>query len=110
MIERYIGENTRLIYDIMNYTYETLMSRLLLILDFEKAFGITSWKFINKTLDVLNFGESVKKTGRSCDIMIFNHLWFKVEFYQINFKYKELADRITPYLHLNYVYVQNFCR
>lgn len=50
---RYIGENTGLIYDIMNYTDEINIPGLLLKIDFEKAFDTTSWKFTNKTLDFL---------------------------------------------------------
>ena len=34
---------------------------LLLSIDFEKAFDTASWKFISKTLDYFNFGDSVKK-------------------------------------------------
>ena len=35
---RYIGENTRLIYDIMHYTEENEIPVLLLLIDFEKAY------------------------------------------------------------------------
>ena len=57
---RYIGENTRLIYDIMNFTDETNMPGLLLIIDFEKAFDTISWTFIQRVLSFFNFGESIK--------------------------------------------------
>ena len=33
---RYIGENTRLIYDIMQYTEDTDIPRVLMMIDFEK--------------------------------------------------------------------------
>lgn len=58
---RYIGENTRLIYDIMNYMEENNIPGLLLIIDFEKAFDTISWEFIKKVFDFFNFGESIKK-------------------------------------------------
>lgn len=58
---RYIGENTRLIYDIMNYTDEFNIPGLLLIIDFEKAFDTISWEFIRKTLHFFNFGDSIKR-------------------------------------------------
>ena len=35
---RYIGENIRLIYDLMNYTEQNNIQGLLLLIDFEKAF------------------------------------------------------------------------
>ena len=39
---RYIGENTRLIYDLMNYTEQNNIPGLLLLIDFEKAFDSLS--------------------------------------------------------------------
>ena len=50
---RYIGENTRLIYDIMNYTDEFNIPGLLLIIDFEKAFDTISREFIKKNFTFL---------------------------------------------------------
>ena len=44
---RYIGENTRLVYDIPG---------LRLLINFEKAFDSLSWSFIQKALKFLNFG------------------------------------------------------
>ena len=58
---RHIGENTRLIYDILHATDELDISGLLLIIDYEKAFDSISWKFIEKVLNFLNFGESIKQ-------------------------------------------------
>ena len=55
----YIGENTRLIYDIMHFTEEENIPGLLLIIDFEKAFDSISWNFIQKVLKHFNFGESI---------------------------------------------------
>ena len=61
MSGRYIGENTRLIYDILHITDKLDIPGLLLIIDFEKAFDSISWKFIEKVLNFLNFGESIKQ-------------------------------------------------
>ena len=58
---RYIGENIRLIYDIMHYTEEKNIPALLLFIDFEKAFDSLSWRFMFETLDFFNFGESFKR-------------------------------------------------
>ena len=57
---RFIGENTRLLYDIMHYLDENDLSGLLLLIDFEKAFDSISWQFLQKTLDLFNFGQSIK--------------------------------------------------
>ena len=58
---RYIGENTRLIYDLMHYTEERNIPGLLLMNDFEKAFDTVSWNFIDKALKFFNFGPSLRR-------------------------------------------------
>ena len=55
---RYIGENIRLIYDIMQYTEENNIPGLLLSVDFEKAFDSVSWSFIYKVMEFFGFGKS----------------------------------------------------
>lgn len=57
---RFIGENVRMIYDIMQYTEQNQIPNLLMLIDFEKAFDTISWKFIYQTLDFFNFGASIK--------------------------------------------------
>ena len=47
---RYIGENTRLIYDVLHFTKDKNIPGILLMIDFEKAFDSVSWKFMYKTL------------------------------------------------------------
>ena len=56
---RYVGENTRLLYDVMQYAEENNLPGLLLLVDFEKAFDSLSWKFINKVMDFFGFGNSI---------------------------------------------------
>lgn len=58
---RYIGENTRLVYDIMNFTEINNIPGLLMLIDFEKAFDTLSLNFIKKTFDFFNFGPMFKK-------------------------------------------------
>lgn len=58
---RFIGENIRLIYDILFETKQQEIPGLLLSIDFQQAFDSVSWKFIDKTLDYFNFGPSFKK-------------------------------------------------
>ena len=53
---RYIGENTRLLYDILKYTEDNTIPGLLMTLNFEKAFDTLSFNFIEKTLIHFNFG------------------------------------------------------
>ena len=43
----YIGENTRIIHDPMQFTEERNVPGLLLMIDFEKAFHSVAWQFID---------------------------------------------------------------
>ena len=58
---RYIGQNIRLLSDIMEYLDAKKTSGLLLFIDFEKAFDSLEWDFVAKTLKVFNFGPNVKR-------------------------------------------------
>ena len=54
---RYIGECTRLVYDILQYTESHQIPGMLVLIDFQKAFDSISWTFIYKTLLFLGFTE-----------------------------------------------------
>ena len=57
---RFIGENTRTIYGVMQLAEERNIPGLLLLIDFEKAFDTLSWSFIHKSLTFFfNFGPSI---------------------------------------------------
>ena len=56
---RFIGENTRLLYDCMHYCNDHEIPGFLLLLDFEKAFDSVSWKFIFNVLYYFNFGPNL---------------------------------------------------
>ena len=58
---RFIGENIRLIYDILFESKQQNIPGLLVSIDFQQAFDSISWKFIDKTLDYFNFGPSFQK-------------------------------------------------
>jgi len=53
---RNICENTRLILDIMQYTNFNNKPGILFFIDFEKAFDSLEWDFLNKCLELFNFG------------------------------------------------------
>ena len=57
---RFIGENIRLIYDILSETKNQDRPGLLLSIDFQQAFESISWKLIFKTLDYFKFRPSFK--------------------------------------------------
>ena len=56
---RFIGENIRLVYDIMHYTEIIQVPGLLMLIDSEKAFDTVSWNFIHDALHFFNFGDSI---------------------------------------------------
>ena len=58
---RYIGENIRLIEDVMEYTKVHNIPGILISLDFKKAFDSLEWRYIMNTLDAFNFGTSLKR-------------------------------------------------
>ena len=51
----YIGENIRLVYDIISELNIQQRKGLILLLDFEKAFDSLEWHYINKVLQKYNF-------------------------------------------------------
>ena len=59
--ERYIGENLRLVSDVLEYTKNEDLTVVLVSLDFRKAFDILEWPFIKSMLNLYHFGESVKR-------------------------------------------------
>ena len=58
---RFIGEAVRTISDVLTYTDENNLPGMLLSIDFEKAFDSVSWKFLNKILQLYNFGPSFQR-------------------------------------------------
>ncbi len=56
---RYIGENLRLLYDLLVYTNFYKNPGLLLAVDFEKSFDSVAWSFIKKSLGRFNFGPDI---------------------------------------------------
>ena len=58
---RYIGQNIRLLSDIMEFSDSKRFQGIFLFVDFEKAFDTLEWNFISKTLEVFNFGSNFKK-------------------------------------------------
>ena len=58
---RYMGENVRLIYDLIGFLDKTNTPGLLLCLDFEKAFDSLDWSFLFRVLRAFGFGESICK-------------------------------------------------
>jgi len=62
---RYIGQNVRLINDILERTRLQNIPGILLQIDFRKAFDTIEWEFIQKTIALFNFGEPYNDGYRS---------------------------------------------
>lgn len=58
---RYIGENIRLLLDIINFTNVNDIPGFAFAIDFEKAFDKISWSCINKALSLFGFGPDFQK-------------------------------------------------
>ena len=56
---RYIGENIRLIQDLMFYTDKENLPGIAVFLDFHKAFDTIEWHYLEKVLIHFNFGANV---------------------------------------------------
>ena len=56
---RYMGDNVRLIYDLINYLNTKNKPGLLLCLDFEKAFDSLDWRFMFRALRAFGFGKDL---------------------------------------------------
>jgi len=103
MAGRYIGENIRQVYDIMNYTKLNNIPGLLLLIDFEKAFDSVSHNFIYKVLDFFfNFGDSFKQwiytfyNNAQSTILVNGHM---TPFFDIKSGCRQ-GDGLSPYIFL----------
>ena len=96
---RFIGENIRLLYDVIDFTEKK--NGMLLLIDFEKAFDPVSWDFLFDVLDFFfNFCEDFKnwiqvfyKNIQSC-VIVNGHLsnWFYLQ------RGCRQGDPLSPYL------------
>ena len=97
---RFIGENIRLLYDVIEYAEKNAIPGMLLLIDFEKAFDTVSWDFLFDVLDFFNFGNDFKqwiyvfyKNIQSC-VIVNGHLseWFYLQ------RGCRQGDPLSPYL------------
>ena len=58
---RYIGENIRLISDLLEQTKTDKISGILMSMDFRKAFDTLEWPFMHYALKLYNFEESRRR-------------------------------------------------
>ena len=58
---RYIGENTRLLYDIIHWANKNNKTGVVLAADFEAAFESVAWSYLEMVFDEMNFGKIFKQ-------------------------------------------------
>ena len=58
---RFIGQNVRLLNDIMEYTEAKNLPGILLFIDFRKAFDTIEWNLLHKCIELYNFGPNIRK-------------------------------------------------
>ena len=66
--DRYIGENTRLVYDIMAFTEDNQIPGMLMLIYFDSV----AWSFIYKVFTFFGFGENILSWLQilNCEIFI----------------------------------------
>ena len=57
---RFIGQNGRLLNDIIEYTEAKNLPGILLLIDFRKVFDTIEWNFL-KCIELYNFGPNIRK-------------------------------------------------
>ena len=97
---RSIGENVRLLNSVISYAEQQNIPGMLLFIDFEKAFDTLDWKFLEKTLRLYNFGDSlitwIRLLYTDISSSIQNNGWSS-EFFQLN-KGVRQGCPLSPYL------------
>ena len=94
---RYIGKT---FYDLMNFLSKQTKLKLLLLIDFQKAFDCLEWSYIIQVLEKYNFGSDFIQWFNilyaNASICVINNGFFS-EFFRIHRSCRQ-GDPLSPYL------------
>ena len=97
---RFIGENSRLVYDIIDWLNNNRKTALMLLADFEKAFDTINWQYMHEVLEKYGFSVGLRKwiqvlyrDAKSC---VINNGHFST-FFQLQRGCRQ-GDPLSPYL------------
>ena len=97
---RYMEENTRFVYDLIQFCKEKKRDGLLLLIDFEKAFDSLEWDFIRDTLKSYNFGPNFIKwfniIYKDCQSCVTNNGHYS-SFFNLHRGCRQ-GDPLSPYI------------
>ena len=97
---RYIGENVRLVFDMMSELSHLKKKGLILLLDFEKAFDSLEWSYITEVLKHYNFGEGFirwfKTLYNKSSSCVINNGFFS-DFFELGRGCRQ-GDPLSPYI------------
>ena len=97
---RYIGENTRIVYDIIQISNKHKIPGMILLVDFERAFDSVSWSFMYKALYFFQLWSRYYQMGENfisdANLCIIKNGIFS-EFFNIGSGCRK-GDTVLPYL------------
>ena len=59
MSDRFVGDNIRLVHDILNFAKVTKKVGIILLIDFGKSFDSLAWSLLFKTMHSLNLSQNM---------------------------------------------------
>ena len=93
---RFIGENIRLISDILHFTAQQNLEGIALFIDFEKAFDSLEWDFLRKTLDNLSVLVMISSLGLKFCSQISPAAQLITVMHQSGLNYIVVSDKVVP--------------